>query len=182
MKFMNFKPASQFGCVSGAMAESTREKFLKTTPLPSNVIGLALPQSVPQRCGKRDASVTPFRPCCCLATSSSGVWQWSRAPEWRLPEDCDQKLCFPTMIGCNLWPELVLCSASIRQVYIMKLIVPWESSLEEAKKPRAWGLLLVCNNKAERRGRGLEATSKSSPKSWEREGRPTGKDLCSVSA
>lgn len=132
MKFMNFKPASQFGCVSGAMAESKREKFRKATPPPSNVIGLALPQSVPQRCGKCDVTVTPFHPCCCLTTSSLGVCQWSRAREWKLPEDCDQKLCFPTMIRSSLRPELVLCSASIRQVYIIKLRVPWESSLEEA--------------------------------------------------
>lgn len=134
MKFMNFWPASQFGCVSGAMAESEREKFLKTTPPPYNVIGLALPQRTPQRCGKHDVTVTSFHPCCCLAISSPGVWQWSRAREWKLPEYCDQQLCFPSMIRSNLWPGLVLCTASIRQVHIIKLKVPWESSVEEANE------------------------------------------------
>lgn len=118
--------------VLGAMAESKRQKFLKTTPPPSNVIGLALPSSVPQRCGKRDVTFPPFRPCCCLTTSSLGVWQWSRKRKGKLPEDCDQKLCFPTMIRSILLPELLLCTASIRQVYIIKLIAPWESSVEEA--------------------------------------------------
>ena len=47
--------------------------------------------------------------------------------------DLGQKLRFPAEIATsNLRPDLVLWSASLKQVYIVELTVPWESAVEEA--------------------------------------------------
>ena len=47
--------------------------------------------------------------------------------------DLGQKLRFPAEIATtNLRPDLVLWSASLKQVYIVELTVPWESAMEEA--------------------------------------------------
>lgn len=94
MKFMSFKPASQFGCVSGAMAESKREKFQKRLHLHPKSLVWLYPKVSRSGTRKHDVTGTALRPRCCLTTSSPGVWQWSKAHEWKLPEDCDQKLCF----------------------------------------------------------------------------------------
>jgi len=47
--------------------------------------------------------------------------------------DRGQKLRFPAGIATtNLRPDLVLWSASLKQVYIVQLTVPWQNAVEEA--------------------------------------------------
>ncbi|KAG7525969.1 hypothetical protein JOB18_034423 [Solea senegalensis] len=47
--------------------------------------------------------------------------------------DLSTKLCIPAEIAStNLRPDLVLWSASLKLVYIIKLTVPWESAVEDA--------------------------------------------------
>ena len=57
----------------------------------------------------------------------------SGARGWKRLADLGQKLRFPAEIATtNLRPDLVLWSASLKQVYIVELTVPWESAMEEA--------------------------------------------------
>lgn len=66
-------------------------------------------------------------------TSRPHPGQLGDAYDCKMLVDLDQRLCFPQeIITTTLQPDLVLWSASLRHVYIIKLTVTWESSVEEA--------------------------------------------------
>lgn len=55
------------------------------------------------------------------------------ARDWKMLVDIGQQLIFPPEIASTtLRPDLVLWSPSLKSVYISKLTVPWENSVEEA--------------------------------------------------
>lgn len=55
------------------------------------------------------------------------------ARDWKMVADLGQSLCFPAeTASTTLRPDLVLWSASLHLVYIIKLMVPWEAAVEEA--------------------------------------------------
>ncbi len=70
-----------------------------------------------------------------LPRSSLDLGCLSRARDRRMAADIGQKLCFPAEItSTNLRPDLMLWSASLHLVYIIKLTMPWEDAVEEAYK------------------------------------------------
>ncbi|XP_035862163.1 uncharacterized protein LOC118496075 [Sander lucioperca] len=68
-----------------------------------------------------------------LITVRPDTGRLGRARDWMLLADLDKKLCFPAEIAAtNLRPDLVLWSALLKLVNIIKLTVPWEGAVEEA--------------------------------------------------
>ena len=66
-------------------------------------------------------------------TSSSGLL--AKAQDWELKVDLGKQLKFPENVATtSLRPDLVLTSASSKQVVLLELTVPWEDRIEEANE------------------------------------------------
>lgn len=58
---------------------------------------------------------------------------WS-APDWELWVDLGMQLKFPDFATpTSLKPDMVLTSASSKQVLLLELTVPWEDRMEKAR-------------------------------------------------
>ncbi|KAK0143665.1 hypothetical protein N1851_018141 [Merluccius polli] len=59
----------------------------------------------------------------------------SSASDWELRVDLGRQLKFPEYVtSTSLRPDLVLTSASLKQVLVLELTVPWEDRMEEANE------------------------------------------------
>ncbi|XP_060929417.1 uncharacterized protein LOC133003646 [Limanda limanda] len=73
-----------------------------------------------------------------LTTTRPETGQLGGARNWKMLADLGQKLRFPAEIATsNLRPDLVLWSASLKQVYIVELTVPWESARRRPTSARS---------------------------------------------
>ena len=80
-----------------------------------------------------------------LTTTRPETGQLGGARDWKMLADLGQKLRFPAEIATsNLRPDLVLWSASLKQVYIVELTVPWESAVFDDDAWWKWEATLVC--------------------------------------